>query len=454
MTLEIDFLPFATGVGAGVESQSSWVSDTVVVNGFITGTALNTQVNKAIRQPSFVSAAIANYMANVTNQNILDNGVLNTFWSQFWESLLLGSAFTDTGSVNALAVTAPFGLSFPAPINGLKVTVKVANTNTGAVTFNWMGNGAVSVVYSNLVALPAGSLTAGGYATLVYDGTYWQLLDTNYGLALTSNFSNRPITLTSNYTIVAGDGGKNFKVTNTGVTVTVSSSYLTSNNGPVVVCAIYPTTITCSSGVFAGGSSGLNGLSSFTLGVNSWIAFEPDGTNFRVVAGDPTTIGAPGNFIVNNEAFINTLQVTSPSTFLSNLTVYGVLTVENDISLNNSLFANGVVTCLGGTASNQAVVFNQFPFSVSGNGYISLPNGFYLMWGNGTAPLGGSTGAFAFPTAFPHACLAVIGSLGYVIPGASPIGFGINAVNNAQFYVTLATTISGTDAFWYIAVGY
>lgn len=81
----------------------------------------------------------------------------------------------DTGSANAYAAA----LS-PAPsayTTGMVVNVKIANTNTGASTFNLNSLGAKNIIHSNGNALAAGDLVAGQIACFGYDGTNIQLLN-------------------------------------------------------------------------------------------------------------------------------------------------------------------------------------------------------------------------------------------------------------------------------------
>ena len=310
MTVTVDFIPFATGVGAGVKSQAAWISDVVVTNGFVTGIAQSTQVNKAVRQPSFVASAISNFVGNVINQNILDNGVLNTYWSQFWQSILNAPSFVDTGSVNALVIAAPGSLTFPSPIAGLCIAVKVAATSTGGATLNWMGTGNKNITYPNGAALIGGELSSGGYSTLIFDGTNWQLTEISPNAFLARGYGNRAVTITTNYSVVSGDGGKNINCNAANLVVTLTSGYLTSNNGPVIIGTYsgYTATVSAGSGVFVGSS--LNNQTSVTIVSKGWIAVQPDGTNFRIVAGDPSTLGASSNFLIGGN-----LTVSGTSTY-------------------------------------------------------------------------------------------------------------------------------------------
>jgi hypothetical protein len=73
-----DFKPFATAAGANVMSQADW-------EGFLLCSLVllqvrhPAQVNKAIRQASFIAAALAQYTANKSGLDVLDDGDLNGF---------------------------------------------------------------------------------------------------------------------------------------------------------------------------------------------------------------------------------------------------------------------------------------------------------------------------------------------------------------------------------------
>jgi hypothetical protein len=80
---------------------------------------------------------------------------------------------TDVGAANALSATQrPFPAAYAA---GLRVRVKVANTNTGATTLNINSLGARPIVLNNGGALGGGELIADDIITLDYDGASWIL---------------------------------------------------------------------------------------------------------------------------------------------------------------------------------------------------------------------------------------------------------------------------------------
>jgi hypothetical protein len=69
-----DYLPFGTGPGANVISQASFLSLAQRPSGFQSGIAQSAQLNKVWRQSSVVAAMIAQFTADNTNQNIIDDG--------------------------------------------------------------------------------------------------------------------------------------------------------------------------------------------------------------------------------------------------------------------------------------------------------------------------------------------------------------------------------------------
>ena len=69
-----DFKSFATGSGANVTSQADWEALSALVTGFQSGKASSAQINKAIRQASFIAAALAQYTSDKTGGDVLDDG--------------------------------------------------------------------------------------------------------------------------------------------------------------------------------------------------------------------------------------------------------------------------------------------------------------------------------------------------------------------------------------------
>ncbi|CGW22535.1 side tail fiber protein [Salmonella enterica subsp. enterica serovar Typhi] len=97
-----DFKPFATGKGANVTSQPDWEALPALLSGFIAGKASSAQVNKALRQASFIAAALAQYTASKSGKDVLDDGDLSGFIAKM--SAAFGKDFqTLDATLTALA---------------------------------------------------------------------------------------------------------------------------------------------------------------------------------------------------------------------------------------------------------------------------------------------------------------------------------------------------------------
>ncbi|MCA7953838.1 hypothetical protein LGM43_26575 [Burkholderia seminalis] len=78
MSVENDFLPFATGVGANVLSQAAYASMTALGTGFQAGVAQSAALNKVWRQSSIMSAVLAQFVVARTGQPAIDDGTTAT----------------------------------------------------------------------------------------------------------------------------------------------------------------------------------------------------------------------------------------------------------------------------------------------------------------------------------------------------------------------------------------
>ncbi|EDT7462490.1 phage tail protein [Salmonella enterica] len=97
-----DFKPFATGKDANVTSQPDWEALPALLSGFTAGKASSAQVNKALRQASFIAAALAQYTASKSGKDVLDDGDLSGFIAKM--SAAFGKDFqTLDATLTALA---------------------------------------------------------------------------------------------------------------------------------------------------------------------------------------------------------------------------------------------------------------------------------------------------------------------------------------------------------------
>lgn len=84
-----NFKPFAAASGANVTSQADYEALTALATGFTTGVAKSAQVNKAIRQATFIAAGVAQFTADASNSDVLDDGDLNKFATLLKETITL-----------------------------------------------------------------------------------------------------------------------------------------------------------------------------------------------------------------------------------------------------------------------------------------------------------------------------------------------------------------------------
>ena len=195
-----------------------------------------------------------------------------------------------------------------------------------------------------------------------------------------------------------------------------------------------------------------------------WLNWSAAGPSWIVLGGSRRILNAAylnGDFAQNFTA--NTFSSYSPIyTFVNSSGYFYMDTVNSAIVIPNgsgglyAQYLNGTRAPLyaaNATAGSQVVTYQQFPFSVSGNGYAALPNGLFIQWGNATPALQQTT-TYNFSTAFPNSCFVILSGLGFNIPTTTNnIGVGANAISNTQFKITTASTVSGTDGIWIIAIG-
>ncbi|WP_427183518.1 hypothetical protein ACL598_16765 [Bordetella bronchialis] len=69
-----DFLPFGTGAGANVLDQAAYDALPARLAGFSSGTAKSIELNKVWRQSSFIASVLAQFIADATGEDVLDDG--------------------------------------------------------------------------------------------------------------------------------------------------------------------------------------------------------------------------------------------------------------------------------------------------------------------------------------------------------------------------------------------
>ncbi|WP_146121444.1 gp53-like domain-containing protein [Burkholderia multivorans] len=112
-----------------------------------------------------------------------------------------------------------------------------------------------------------------------------------------------------------------------------------------------------------------------------------------------------------------------------------------------------------GHALNLGQLPAQFPGSLTANGYKKIPDanspsGYIIeQWGNGLFPTQLTTTG-NFPLAFPNQVINFVCGLGSAISATAFTSVGGQAANNSQFVITVASSLPGSDAVWWRAIGY
>lgn len=162
-----NFKPFALDPNANVTSQADWEALPALLSGFTAGKASSAQVNKAIRQASFIAAALAQYTANKSGLDVLDDGDLNGFISK------MGTAFGKDfqaldATLSALAGLATGANKLPyftgndtaAQTDLTSVGRDIIGKNTIADILTYLGLGEGSFGFRNLVTFTTAGVTS------------------------------------------------------------------------------------------------------------------------------------------------------------------------------------------------------------------------------------------------------------------------------------------------------
>ena len=133
-----NFKPFAQASGANVTSQADYEALAALLTGFQSGKASSAQINKALRQSTAIASVLAQFIADKSGNDVLDNGSTSTILTNLLLALKGNVVatnpqyFVDAGAANAIVIT-------PSPVitalvDGQVFDIAVAAANTGAVT--------------------------------------------------------------------------------------------------------------------------------------------------------------------------------------------------------------------------------------------------------------------------------------------------------------------------------
>lgn len=89
--MTVDYLPVASGSSANVETQAEYETDLspggVLEDGYKTGIVKSNRFNKTLRQTTMASAAFANFIAEVLDVDVLDDGNIASLIERFTQAV-------------------------------------------------------------------------------------------------------------------------------------------------------------------------------------------------------------------------------------------------------------------------------------------------------------------------------------------------------------------------------
>ena len=179
MANTVDYLPFATSGEANVETQSDYKNSNHQENGFVNGLADPSQANKAWRQSSMISAALATFISNTLGVDVLDDGNLANLVTNLASTIVHiqnysnGTVVTIAGiliiqiinvpltssNTSATSIDITYPVVFPNSWLGSAINADVAGTGSGyflTVTNRTLGGCSVTPFYS-IIGLSYGS---------------------------------------------------------------------------------------------------------------------------------------------------------------------------------------------------------------------------------------------------------------------------------------------------------
>lgn len=164
-----NFKPFATAANANVMAQADWEALPALLSGFMAGKASSAQVNKAIRQASFIAAALAQYTANKSGQDVIDNGDLNGFITK------MSAAFGKDFQALDATLTALAGLATGAnKLPYFTGTDTASQTDLTSVGRDIIGKSTIADILTYLQLGEAAKRGVGTGANQIPDMSAWQ----------------------------------------------------------------------------------------------------------------------------------------------------------------------------------------------------------------------------------------------------------------------------------------
>lgn len=162
-----NFKPFGIGAGANVTAQADYEALAALLSGFQSGKASSAQINKAIRQATVMSYVLAQFIANSSGNNVLDNGDTATIITNLITALKANSANDFLQTLNNLVEikNAGTGAQASARTNLGLGTAATATVGAGTNQIPDMNSFTRSAGASGYQKLPGGIIIQWGAST-------------------------------------------------------------------------------------------------------------------------------------------------------------------------------------------------------------------------------------------------------------------------------------------------
>ena len=216
-----DFLPFSTSGTANVYTNAEYIADADTTNGNQPGIAKSKLVNKALRQCSIISTVVAQYIADITGTNAVDDGTTATLLTNL-KSATNVATNTHSATVKTTPVDADeFAITDSASSFGLKkLTWANMKTTLGALfaplvspAFTGTPTAPTATVGTNTTQLATTAFVNASFVGVGLGvGQTWQTVTRTSGVTYTNttgrtialSFYTTNITVNLDFTIVVG----------------------------------------------------------------------------------------------------------------------------------------------------------------------------------------------------------------------------------------------------------
>jgi hypothetical protein len=173
MSFEVDYLPVATAAGNNADTQANFLGSGYQLNGFVNGMAQPSQANKLWRQSSMIAAAVANFVSNQLQINVIDDGNLAALITNLTNAIASAAQGSASRLVSvAYSATPVFdasqGNSFEIVLTGNNTSATLINYTPGqSLTFIVKQDGVGTRVFTPPTNLPMASIDGAASSTNV-----------------------------------------------------------------------------------------------------------------------------------------------------------------------------------------------------------------------------------------------------------------------------------------------